>query len=93
MSDYTPKEGTGQLFVNKKRDKDTHPHQKGQAMIGGVLHDIAAWEKEGRGGKFLSLSIKPARRGESPKNEGGPDAMEPRGYQPLGEQLDDEIPF
>lgn len=52
------KDGQGHLFRNEKREKDSQPHARGEAMIDGVLYEIAAWTKEGQKGKFQSLSIK-----------------------------------
>jgi hypothetical protein len=54
------KEGSGALFKNAKKEKDSHPDYRGDAMVNGTLMEIAAWIKEGKnGGKFMSLSIKP----------------------------------
>ena len=65
MADYTPKEGAGSLFTNKHKDRDTHPDERGDAMINGVLHEVAAWVKTDRNGNpFRSLSIKPKQARE-----------------------------
>lgn len=53
------REGQGTLFRNTKRTSDNAPHARGEALIGGVLYEIAAWTREGRNGKFQSLAIKP----------------------------------
>jgi hypothetical protein len=53
------KEGQGSLFKNTKKVKDTHPHATGQAMIGGVEYWVSAWTKDGKAGKWQSLSFKP----------------------------------
>mgnify|MGYP001573566004 CR=1 FL=1 len=61
---YTPKEGTGTLFRNKKHEEgDNQPNARGEALIGGVLYEISAWTKSDKNGdKFQSLSIKPKRQ-------------------------------
>ena len=56
---YAPKEGSGALFKNTRKDKDTHPDYRGDAMINGQHMEIAAWIKEGKNGKFMSLAFKP----------------------------------
>lgn len=56
---YELREGQGSLFRNERRDSDKQPSARGEALIGGVVYEIAAWTKEGRKGKFQSLSFKP----------------------------------
>ena len=55
---YEQKEGFGALFKNTKKEKETHPDYQGNVMIGGNVYDLGAWLKEGKNGKFLSLSAK-----------------------------------
>lgn len=66
---YELREGQGSLFRNERRDNDRAPHARGEALIGGVLYEIAAWTKEGRKGKFQSLSIKPKEARQEHKPE------------------------
>lgn len=56
---YELREGQGSLFKNDRKEKDSHPNARGEALIGGVLYEISAWTKEGRKGKFQSLAFKP----------------------------------
>jgi hypothetical protein len=60
---YTPKDNSGTLFKNDKREKETHPNAKGTALIDGVEYYISAWTKEGKAGKFQSLSFE--RKGKA----------------------------
>lgn len=62
------REGQGSLFKNTNRTSDKQPHARGDALIGGVVYEISAWTKEGRKGKFQSLSIKP--KGERQADDG-----------------------
>lgn len=56
---YEPKDNTGTLFRNDKREKDTHPQAKGSALIDGVEYWVSAWTKEGKDGeRFQSLAFK-----------------------------------
>lgn len=86
MSDYIQKDGSGNLFRNDKGDNPKRPDYRGDITLGGVQYELSAWIKDGKKGKFMSLSIKP-------KQERG--AAKPRDERPApaGDPLDDEIPF
>lgn len=50
----------GVLFVNNRKEKDTHPDRTGSLNVGGVEYFLDGWlktPKEG-GTQFLSLSVK-----------------------------------
>lgn len=56
------KDGQGSLFKNdKKKDNPKAPDYRGEVNICGNLLSISAWIKEGRKGKFMSLSFQPKR--------------------------------
>ena len=54
------KELNGVLFVNNRKEKETHPDYKGSATIGGKQFWVSGWRKSSRDGnkKFLSLAFK-----------------------------------
>jgi len=55
---YEQRDNSGVLF--KKKDKvDSQPDYTGTCMVDGKMHDMSAWIKDGKGGKFMSLSFKP----------------------------------
>jgi hypothetical protein len=83
MSNYTPKDNSGVLFKNDKREKETHPNAKGSALIDGVEYWVSAWTKEGKAGKFQSLSFE--------KKEAAPAKAAPR--RPSRDTADDDVPF
>lgn len=61
----------GVLFKNDRKETANHPDYKGAAEIDDVEFWLSAWIKEGKSGKFMSLSFTPK---EQPKN---PHAREP----------------
>lgn len=79
---YTPKENTGSLFKNEKREKGTHPHATGSALIDGKEYWVSAWTKEGERGKWQSLAFKP--------KEAKP--AQQQGTKPVAD-IDDDVPF
>lgn len=89
---YEQKDNTGTLFKNDRREKETHPHAKGSALIDGVEYWVSAWTKDGAKGKFQSLSFQPKEKQESrepaPVRRDRDDAR-----TSYGTDLDDEIPF
>ena len=51
------RENSGILFKNDRKASERHPDYKGNATIGGEEFYLSAWVKQGRNGKFLSLSF------------------------------------
>lgn len=92
---YELREGQGSLFRNERRDSDKHPHARGEALIDGVLYEVAAWTKEGKKGKFQSLSFKRKDARPEPRREpqrSSYDRDDPRtGYGQADEDMD--LPF
>ena len=94
---YEQRDNSGSVFVNDRKEKDTHPDRTGTAMIDGISYYVSGWIKEGAKGKFMSLSFK---RKDGLKN---PDPMPLQ--QPISERampkarnadmddIDDSIPF
>jgi hypothetical protein len=52
-----PKELTGSISKNKKKEKDVHPDYRGLAMINNVEYWISGWINEGSDGKYLGLKF------------------------------------
>ena len=80
---YEAKPGSGVLFKNDRKEKDTHPDYKGSINIDGVDHWLSAWIKDGKNGKFMSLSV------GQPKGE----KAAPAAAADTGGGFDDDIPF
>ena len=65
---YEMKENSGSMFVNTKKEKDTHPDRNGTALIGGVEYWVSGWIKETKqGDKWLSLAFKPKDEARKPQ--------------------------
>jgi len=52
------REGSFALFENDKRGNDKAPDMKGNGLLNGKEHEIAAWRKQGSKGEFLSILVK-----------------------------------
>ena len=87
---YVQKPNSGTLFQNNKGDNDKRPDYRGELNVDGVLFEIAAWEKRGSKGTFLSLSVKPKQERESASVRERPSGG---GRQTRRDDLDSEIPF
>lgn len=69
---YEQKENSGVLFKNFTKKEDKHPDYTGTFKdASGKVWSLAAWVKDGKKGKFLSLSASEKRESES-KEEGLP---------------------
>ncbi len=81
----------GALFKNNRKAADTHADFTGTLNINGVDHWISAWIKEGKQGKFFSLSIKP-KDGTAARPSPQEFKQAVRQHFPDAD-LSDEIPF
>jgi hypothetical protein len=74
---FTPKDNTGSLWINDRKNKDEHPDRTGSIMVAGTEYRINGRIKKTADGKpFMSLSVRP---------KAGETAAKP--------VLDDTIPF
>lgn len=81
---FEQREGSGNLFTNDKRGSDKAPDRRGEIMLGGTVWELAGWIKDGKNGKFLSLSGKPKAAEASKPAQPKPQAAD---------YFDDDIPF
>ena len=54
---YTQKENTGVLFKNNNKKEDKQPDYTGSIHVGTKEMRLAAWIKEGKNGKFMSIKL------------------------------------
>jgi hypothetical protein len=88
MSQYEQKDNSGAMFVNDKKETDSHPDRKGSAMIGGVDYWVSGWINESsKGTKYMSLKFTPK---EQAHNQGMQQVTQQVAKQDL---LEDDIPF
>ena len=82
MSNYQPKPGSGSIFKNERKEKESQPDYRGEILTPeGQALEISLWVKEGKKGKFFSASVKP-------KQERGTKPQPAATYDP-----NDDIPF
>lgn len=78
MADYT---NSGVLFKNKDKSSDKAPDYTGKINVNGTEMRLAAWIKDGKSGKFMSLKVseEEGQRGRTPP--------------PADDFNDDSLPF
>jgi hypothetical protein len=82
-------EKRGVLFKNNRKEKDSHPDYNGTITIEGVEYYLSAWVKEGKNGKFFSLSIGKEKGAKAETHKG----FDRQGDVPQRNDMNDEIPF
>lgn len=97
MTDYD-NTNRGVLFKNDRKTKDTHPDYQGSIDVDGEEFWLSAWIKDGRKGKFMSLSIKPKEEQQEaaappPARRSAPPPPRQSGGGRGFDDLDDDIPF
>lgn len=78
------RDGSGSLFKNDRKEKETHADYRGDCKIDGTEYWLSAWVKESKNGKFFSLSIKPKDSQTAPR---------PSTKSPEEEYHDSDLPF
>lgn len=87
MTQYD-KTNRGTLFKNNRKGSEKHADYTGKLNVAGVDYWISAWLKDGKIGKFMSLSVK-EQDGNGDVAKAKAASAQPRGRS----DLDDDIPF
>lgn len=67
---YEMKDGTGSLFKNHKKERETHADYNGSIKVEGQEYWLNAWLKETEGGKkYMSLSAKSKQAKQSSQSD------------------------
>lgn len=83
---YEQRPNTGSLFKNDRREKETHAHARGSALIDGVEYWVDAWTNTTNSGdKYQSLKFR--RKDEARVPNGS------QGAPMQAADLDDDVPF
>jgi len=78
---FEHKPNSGSLFVNDKKDKDSHPDRTGSALIGGVEYWVSGWINDGTKGKYLGMKF-------TPKDEEGQQQDTSPGHNMMYDKVD-----
>jgi hypothetical protein len=91
---FQQKPNSGALFKNDKKESDKHPDYKGDINIEGRNYWISAWVKEGKSGKFFSISVSEKKAPGVSKQVDKPDTSHRRAEPVVPDDFpDDSIPF
>lgn len=84
MSKTYDNTNTGVLFLNDRKEKDSHPTRKGSINVEGKEYWLSGWDKQTSKGDTISLSLEPKDKAKTaaPKREAAPVA-----------DSDDDFPF
>ena len=84
MTQFDPT-NRGTLFKNDRKESDSHADYRGTINVNGEEFWLNAWIKDGKNGKFMSLSVKPKEQQKAPQK--------PVKQAPKAEFDDSDVPF
>lgn len=86
----------GVLFINDRKQKDSHPDFKGSLDVGGVSYWLSGWRKTTSKGETISVSIEakdanPVMTQPTAKSDGHAEVKAAGVIMP--EEISDDIPW
>ena len=86
------RDNQGAIFKNDRKESDSHPDYKGQAMIDGSNYWISVWINESKAGKkYMSVKFNPK---DLVQSNGIKATIEQSiNQQQLSQEFEDDIPF
>lgn len=89
---FETRDNSGALFKSNRKQSETHPDYDGNCRIDGHDYWISGWIKEGKNGKFFSLSFK-RKDGTAARPQGYSAAAKEAAFKAQAPLDDPEIPF
>lgn len=89
---YQHKPDSGSIFRNDKREKDTQPQMKGDALIDGVEYWVSAWTNQSQNSGERYQALKFTRKDEAAE-KGMASVKATTGMAPASDIVEDDIPF
>lgn len=86
MSQQYDNTNKGVLFINDRKEKDSHPDRKGSINIDGKEYWLSGLDKHTSKGDTISLSVQPKEAAKTRKNA-------PSNAAPANNEFDDDVPF
>lgn len=86
---FEQRDNSGSVFVNERKEKDSHPDRSGSAMIDGIEYWVSGWLKTSTKGPFLSLAFKKKEKQQASP----PKRVEGGGSARPSDDMNDDIPF
>ena len=94
MSQQYDNRNKGVLFLNDRKESETHPDRKGSINIDGKEYWISGWNKQTSKGDTISLSVKPKEVITEKSNQSAASNYRQRREAPSPPSFDDDsIPF
>lgn len=81
----------GVLFLNDRKEKDSHPDRKGSINIDGKEYWLSAWDKETSKGATISISVQPKEGSAKPASRSAPQRQAPQSAPDFDD--DENLPF
>ena len=94
---FEQRDNSGTVFVNERKEKDSHPDRTGSAMIDGVEYWVNAWKrKEGANPRSPALSFSVRRKDDQRHGQSRGQSygdMKGKSRQQNNDDMNDQIPF